>query len=282
MQKKLIALVAAALTVSATSVFAAPAVAGDISLEYQKDKGSDSTLISETNINLDANFAENINLHSRFTAYYDADNDNMTSVELSQLFVNTQVNDLTLNIGKQPLWLGGHGLLADAVGVNGVQIGTTFGDMAFAGFHGKDGDSVTAIDVAGNVGKAVLGASYLKKGDAYLGINAAQAISEDAVGSIEFVKNTDSKADGFLAQIAFGGAKKVGDIGYTVSYRDIEAGAVDAGYTTDSNYNDSKGFRFGVTYKVAKNGVLSAYHDAVDSQAGFDKSRTKVEYIMNF
>lgn len=281
MKKKLIALVAAALTVSATSVFAAPTISGDINLEYNKDKGYDSTLTSETNVNLDANFADNLNLHTRFTANYDVDNDYTYNTDVSQLYVNTQLDDVSLNLGKQPLYLG-QGLLADVTGVNGVQLNTNLGKTAFSGFHGKDGDNVTAIDLAGKVGTVNLGASYFKKGDAYYGINASQAISQNAVGNFEFVENSDSDANGFLAQVKFGTAQQKGDVDYAVSYRDIENGAVDAGYTTEGNYNDSKGFRFGVNYKAANNGTLSAYYDAVDDQNGNDKSQTNIEYTLNF
>jgi hypothetical protein len=282
MKKKLIALVAAALTVSAASVFASPTISGDTNLEYNNNKSmSDSTLTSETNVNLDANFLDNLNLHTRFTANYDADNDHVYNTAVSQLFVNTKVNDVNLSLGKQPLYLG-QGLLADVVGINGVQLNTNLGSTAFTGFHGKDGETVTAVDLASNVGTVKLGASYLKKGDAYYGINASHALADNVVGNVEFVKNSDSEANGFLAQVKFGAAQQKGDVDYVVSYRDIEDGAVNANYTTEANYNDSKGFRFGANYKAANNGTLSAYYDAVDAQSGLDKSETHVEYKLNF
>ena len=100
-----------------------------------------------------------------------------------------------------------------------------------------------------------------------------------------FLKNNDQATDnkGLLAEVKFGNAVKQGDIDYALSYRNIEPNAVIGAYTTNTNYQDSKGFKVTANYKVRDNATLTVYQDLTDKVSdGASKKRTDVEFSVKF
>jgi Tfp pilus assembly protein FimT len=287
-KRLLVAAVMAAMTISAVPAFAAPTFYGDANIEYNELTDQSSSLTNRIRLSVDSAIADNMYVHGRIVMNNDlkdgtsapaGDND----IKLEQAFIGGKLGSFDVKAGRQPLWLG-KGALADVNGINGIQAATTVNNVKLNGFYGKDGDNhVTAAEFGTSHKSVNFGGTYLQESDAnkFLGINADTKIMENAVLNVEYVKNTESKNDGLLAEVKVGSAVKKGDLDYSVAYRNIEAGAV-SGYSTDGNYDDSEGFRVEANYKVADNATLTAYQDFTDSQAGAKKNKTNVEFSVNF
>ncbi|SDF81667.1 hypothetical protein [Sporolituus thermophilus] len=289
MKKKLLAAtVLAALTFSSASVFAAPVFSGDANIEYNKDEGQKATLTNRIRLVADADIVENFYIHGRMVMNNNLKGEDSSAVgnrgtEAEQIYLGARFTNLDLKVGKQPLWLG-KGLLADVNGISGVSANTVIDGIGLVGFFGKDAkQDVFAADMNAALGAANFGASYLKKEDVKrYGLNFDTKLAENTVFNFEYVKNTTNKADGYLAEVKFGNAVKKGDIDYALSYRNIEADAID-GYTTNGNYIDSKGFRVKANYKISDASTLTVYQDIAQTENGNqDKNRTNVEFVVNF
>lgn len=289
MKKRLLAAaVMAAMTISVVPGFAAPTFYGDANIEYNDLTNQSSTLTNRIRLSVDSAITDNLYLHGRTVMNNDlkdgqSSNTSNKNVEVEQLFIGGKIGNFDVKAGRQPLWLG-KGALADVNGINGIQASTTLNTVELNGFYGKDGSNhVSAADFGTSYHNVNFGGSYLQESDAnkFIGINADTKIMDNAVLNVEYVKNTESKNDGFLAEVKVGNATKKGDLDYSLIYRDIEAGAV-SGYSTDSNYSDSEGFRVKANYKVADNALLTAYQDFTDNQSGNKKNKTNVEFSINF
>lgn len=292
MKKKLLAAaVLAAMTLSTSSVFAsAPTISGDANIEYLKDSGADRQITNRIRLNVDNSIGDSLYIHGRVRLDNNMDTTSANGeakISFDQAYIGGTVDTVNFRAGKQPLWLG-KGLLADTDGSNGLKLGTNLENVKVSGFMGRDynagvGYNVSAADMNTSYGPVNFGASYLKRDDQkFWGINADTKLAENAVLNVEYVKNTNSSAKGYLAEVKFGNASKKGDMDYSVIYRNIEDGAV-TGYTTNGNYPDSKGFKVKANYKVTDNSNLSVYFDAAKTQ-GTDavKKRTDVEFSVNF
>jgi hypothetical protein len=287
-KRLLVAAVMAAMTISAVPAFAAPTFYGDANIEYNELTDQSSSLTNRIRLSVDSAIADNMYVHGRIVMNNDlkdgtsapaGDND----IKLEQAFIGGKLGSFDVKAGRQPLWLG-KGALADVNGINGIQAATTVNNVKLNGFYGKDGDNhVTAADFGTSYRKINFGGSYLQESDAnkFIGINADTKIMENAVLNVEYVKNTESKNDGFLAEVKVGNAVKKGDLDYSVAYRDIEDGAV-ASYSTEGNYNNSEGFRVQANYKVSDNATLTAFQDFTDDQSGTKKNQSNVEFSVNF
>lgn len=286
-KKLLVAAVMAAMSLSAASAFAAPVFSGDANIEYNKFESGDS-LTNRIRLVVDSTITDNLYVHGRVVMNNDKDQFSSAAgknpkIELEQAYIGGNYHGIDIKAGRQPLFLG-KGLLADVNGINGIQAGTSFDGIKLNGFYGKDGtEKVSAADFGSSFGDIHFGASYLKKEEAkFFGVNADTKIADNAVLNVEYAKNNDTKANGFLAEVKMGNAVKKGEIDYALSYRNIEGGAIDGDYTTNGSYNDSKGFRVKANYKLADNAALTAYQDLVDDQNGVKKNRTNVEFSVNF
>lgn len=288
MKKKLLAaVVLAAMTLSTASVFASPVLSGDARVRHQDDSSKDASSF-ENRIRLiaDADIVENFYVHGRLVMNTDLkDTGNDTDVQADQIYVGARMANLDLKVGKQPLYLG-KGLLADVDGLSGVAATTSIDGVRLAGFYGQDkGQDVATVDMNTTLGAVNFGTSYMKQHEGnnrYFGINADTKISDNAVLNVEYVKNNELKADGYMAEVKFGNAVKKGDLDYAVSYRNIEDGAIFSNYSTEDNYNDSKGFKVAANYKVSDASKLSVWQDITETQLGNDKNRTNVEFNVNF
>ncbi len=289
MKKRLLAAaIMASMTLSVVPGFAAPVFYGDANIEYNDLTGQSSSLTNRIRLSVDSALTDNMYLHGRTVMNNDlkngvSSNSSNERVEVEQLFIGGKIGSFDVKAGRQPLWLG-NGTLADVNGINGIQAATSVNDVQMSGFYGKDGSNhVAAADFGTSYQNINFGGSYLQESDInkFWGITADTKIMDNTVLNVEYVKNTESKNDGFLAEVKVGNAVKKGDLDYSLAYRDLEAGAVSS-YTTDNNYSDSEGFRIKANYKVADNALLTAYQDFTDSQTGAKKNKTNVEFSVNF
>lgn len=287
MNKKLLAAtVLAALTLSTASVFAAaPAFSGDTRVEYVNND-EDTSLTSRFRLNVDTSIDEVFNVHARFTTGdYDLRNgQESVDASLDQAYIGATVKDTEFRVGRQSLWAG-KGMLMDGDSFNGAQVGIADEDISLGGFFGKaaNGDKTTLAEVDSAWGNINVGANYLKLADTdYYGLNFDTKVMDNAVLNVEYVNNTSDKADGYIAEVKVGEAIRKGEFDYALSYRNVEDGSV-SDYSTDTQFNDSKGFRIEANYKVTNNATLNVKQDiAKDHSGNTDKDHTDVTFTVNF
>lgn len=288
MKKKLLAAaVMAALTVSTASVFAAaPTFSGDANIEWnnQTDSASDY-LTNRIRLSMDAGIDNTFYLHSRARMDNNLKHgDGDHNVTFDQAYLGAKIGNTDITVGRHSLY-SGQGLLMDDDNFSGVKAETTLDNVKVSGFYGhdKDANDISLAEMATSFGKVNVGANYLKQDDTkYWGVNAATRITNNALFNLEYVKNSDTSANGYLAEVKFGNAAKKGDVDYSLIYRDIDAGAID-NHTTNGNYIDSKGFKVKADYKVSDNANLAIYHDmGKNKTTDADQKRTNVEFSVNF
>lgn len=273
MKKRLLAAaVLAALTVSTATAFAAPTFSGDARTLIQTEKDQNTYSDIRFRLNVDAELGEGMYAHGRIMGI----DNNMgaglnfaeagtgtsgASVNMEQMYLGAKIGDFDFKAGRQPV-LVGNGLLADINGVTGIGVATAAGDVNMNAFTGRSADNnVTAANIGTKVENVNLAAGYLKKdADKYWAVNAGTKIDNVALTG-EYVKNNTADKTGFLVKATVGEAVKKGDFNYALSYRNIEAGAVDADWTTNGAFADSKGFRVEANYKFADNVNLAVYQD---------------------
>jgi hypothetical protein len=295
-KKLLVGAVLAALSIS-TTAFASPiTLSGDGYLQYNNTEqapGPASGPLSwqpyngidaRFRLNFDGSIDDNLKAHVRvvhegdLSTTYAAGEDAGTgykSTRIDQAYIAGKFDNVNIQVGRDDLFTG-KGLIIDDHQFSGVKLSTALNGVTFAGFAGKDisGIKTETADISGAVGSVNLGANVVRFGDTHFyGINADTKVG-DAVLSAEYVKNTTTEAKGYIAGVTMGN--------YTVSYRDIEDGAVTPYHTTNLNYNDSKGFKLAAHYGVTKNSSITLYQDFAQNQAGVDKQRTNIEYDFNF
>ncbi len=286
MKKKLLAAaIMVAMTLSTASVFAAPVFSGDANIEYNAGDISPDYLINRIRLNIDSKISDDIYVHGRMKLNNDLRDSHGygATAGFDQAYIGAKLGAADIRVGRQSLFIG-KGLLMDEDNFTGAQARTAIDGINLAGFYGRDAsDNKTSYaDMNTSFSGINFGATYLKEGDKYFGVNADTKIAENAVLNVEYVKNDTLDADGYMASVKFGNAVKKGDIDYSIAYHNADAGAV-APYTTNVNFQDSKGFMVKASYKVADNATLTAYHDAAkDSITDADKTRTNVEFSVNF
>lgn len=271
-KKVLAAAVLAAMTVSTVSAFAAPVFSGDARILTQQDDGGSTYTDMRFRLNADANLGDDLYAHGRLMGL----DSNFTAagtglsgaaVNIEQAYLGGKIGNVDFVAGRQPV-LVGKGLLADINGISGLSLATSAGNVKVDGFLGRsDSDGVIAANVKTKVENVNVGAGYLSRDvKDYYSINADTKISNVALSG-EWVKNSTDDKTGYIVKATVGQAAKKGDYNYGVSYRDIEAGAVDANWTTNGAFADSKGFRLEGNYKISDNVNLALYKDFVDTKS---------------
>lgn len=279
MKKKIAAAVLAAMALTTVSAFAAPIqISGDGYVQYNNtQQGADkyNGIDTRLRLNIDSNMDNLFNVHARIVNENDLSTSYTSSAaRLDQAYLAGKIGTVNVQVGKDDLFTG-KGLLIDDHNFSGLKASTNFDGVKIAGFIGKDGSGVKTrtADIGTSVNGLNLGANAVTLGNThYYGFNADTKLGE-ATLSAEYVKNDTTNAKGYIAGVSVGN--------YTVSYRDIDAGAV-TGYTTNGNYNDSKGFKLAAHYNVSKNSSVTLYQDFAKDQAGAQKHRTNIEYDFNF
>jgi len=285
MKKKLLAAaVLAAMTLSTASVFAAPDLSGDAKIEYVHQENAGTSLTNRVRLNADAAIDDTFYVHARAVVNNDIKTGDNGDVTFDQAYIGANLKGTDIKVGRQSLFLG-KGMLMDGDGLSGANITTALDGIKLSGFYGKaDGnEEVRTAEMTTAFSNVNFGASYLKEADnKYWGINLDTKIMDNAVLNVEYVKNNEAKATGYIAEVKVGDAAHKGEFDYAVSYRDVEANAVSK-YSTDANYSDSKGFRISANYKVTDNATLNLKQDLADDNAGnIGKNRTDVTFSVNF
>lgn len=314
MKKKLLtAAIMAALTLSATSVFAAaPAFSGDTQLLTQKNYNDGSTYSDmRVRLNADVDLGEGIYAHGRIMGI-DESPDNFgtagtgskgADVNMEQMYLGAKIGVTDVKIGRQPLWIGGQGLLADVNGIEGISLGAKESNFQAYGFIGRSNEQVypnpgnptvygnrntIGADFRTNLDGVNLGVGYLNTKDTtenkYWSFNADANIASNVNLAAEYVKNNSADANGFMVKATIGELAKKGDFNYTVSYRNIENNAVDSSWVTNGAYANSKGFRLGANYKVTDNSILYLYKDITEQQnnSSIKPNQVRAEFDVNF
>lgn len=290
MSKKLLAAaIITAVSLSTVPAFAGPIISGDANIEYNDQKNNDSDVTNRIRLVIDNPLGDDFYVRGRAVlnnsiSHDPSSNQANNSVEIEQAFIGGRVGSFDIKAGRQPLWLG-KGALADVNGINGLQAATNINNVYLNSFYGKDDQNhVTAADIATTYGAVNMGATYLREADhaKFFAVNADTAIRKNTVLNMEYVKNTETKGDGFIAEVKVGNAVKPGDLDYAVAYRNIDAGAVSSYSNSDDSYNDSEGLRLKANYKLTDSMTLTAYQDFVDSQNGINKNKTNVEVSVKF
>jgi len=298
MNKKLLATaVLAALTVSTVSAFAAPVISGDARILAQKNDGEHTYIDTRFRLNADAELGDDIYAHGRIMGidkqgpqyglnYAEAGTGlSGASINIEQMYIGAKIGMVDIKAGLQPVEVG-HGLLADINGIEGLSLATTAGNVGAYGFAGRSGtDDVVAAQLNTTVENINVGANFLKKESTdYWSINANTKVATNIKLAGEYVKNDTDNKDGYLVKATVGEVAKKGDFNYAVSYRNIDTGAVDAGWTKNGAFADSKGFRLEANYKVGTNANLNLYKDFVDqvSDPSIHPDQMRAELTVNF
>lgn len=263
-----IAAALAALALPAIPAFANPAYGGDIVTEYTKIPNVPGIIEGTLRLRFDDKITDNWYFHARARAHA-INNKAFDSIDRSffdQAYAGYQDGGLDIRAGKQPLYLG-HGLLAD-LNIAGIQTSLAADGYKLLGFYSND---VKAADATATIGEAALGATYKKQGDATWGVHFDTPVGQSVSLGAEYVENTDNKQHGYLAGLTSGH--------YSLSYRNIQNGAIDPAWATNYHYADSKGFRLRADYKVGLHSILTLYQDIAKNNAGtVDQDITYIGY----
>lgn len=310
MKKKIAAAVLAAMTLTTVSAFAAPIeFSGDAQILSQKSKDSDTFTDVRLRLNADAQLGDGMYAHGRLMGIDMSPNNygsagtgsSGASVNMEQLYLGSKIGQVDVKIGRQPL-LVGQGMIADVNGIQGVSLATSADNLTVSGFVGRSNEDndpssavsmvardTMALDLGTSVSGINLGLGYMKTEQAgtenkYLSFSAAGKIASNVALNGAYVKNDNGDKKGYIVKATFGEVAKKGDFNYALSYRNIEAGAVDADWVTNGAYVNSKGFRVAANYKVTDNGTLSIYQDITKQQNNdtVKPNQFRAEFNVNF
>lgn len=263
-----IAVALAALSLSIAPADASPAYGGDIVTEHTKISDVPGIVEGTIRLRFDNKISDNLYIHARAKAHA-INNKAFDSIDRSvfdQAYAGYRNGELDIRAGKQPLYLG-HGLLAD-LNAAGVQASLTSGNYKLLGFYSAN---VKAADATITIGESSMGTTYIKQGDATWGMHFDTPINKSVSLGAEYVENTDNKRHGYIAALTSGY--------YSLSYRNIQNGAINPEWATNYHYADSKGFRIRADYKAGVRSILTIYQDIAKDNAGTaDKKLTYIGY----
>ncbi|MBP2649760.1 MAG: hypothetical protein H6Q74_585 [Firmicutes bacterium] len=290
-KKLLVAAILAALTVSTTTTFASPTFTGEARILTQKDEGAHTTTDTRFRLNADSEIGDGFYAHARIqgldeqsgVSQFATGASQGVTATMDQLYLGTKMGAVDVKAGRQGLFVG-NGILAD-VNVQGMSLATDSQNIGFEAFLGRSGtDDVTAANLKTKGDVVDFSVGYLQKDDVkYLALNADRRLNNNMVLSGNYVKNNTDNANGFLVKATVGEAAHKGEFNYALSYRNIEDKAVDGGWSTDSAYNDSKGFRVEANYKFADNVNINVFKDFTDKNSDATAlNRAKAELTVIF
>lgn len=292
MNKKLVALVAAAMmTVSAGSVFAAPVTLdGSVSFQARNQDNYNPAKDGTGNkltfkLNAKTQLTNNMDFYARLAGqrlsrlgyaadFYDGSKKEM--MELDQYGVIIKGGDFNFKLGRQGITVGANATLYSSgsyIGKNMLSDGLTvsgktgvFDVKAVIAKEDTDGPYQNKIyALSGSYSPAknwTLGATLAKYKEAnqdtnFWAINAGYAFSDKASVSTEYAQSnysSDNKAYNISFNYAFDNRLS----GYIVNHK-TEANA-DMGRNWTDFENNEKGFYYGLDYKAAKNTTISVFY----------------------
>ncbi|MDR3561351.1 MAG: hypothetical protein P4N59_07925 [Negativicutes bacterium] len=283
MNKRFLAVtVATALSFATASAFAS-ALTGDITYEYSKGTSNALTL----GLGQDFNLGTDAYVHTHLQAGYD-DFTKTNQTIFDEYYIGLKDYGGEIKLGRQALVFDNE-LLAGTSGYTnpvGLEYSSAAEKIKCNGFYGNDKnsqDKISAAEISAEISNhSSVGLSYMRFGNSFFGANFAMDLAANVVLFGEYVKNTDKNSKGYLAEVRFGNSKLPGSWDYAISYRDIEASAVNTD-CSDNYYADSKGYRISADYKASKNTTISAYRDITQTKStSAASSRTDIQLSLGF
>lgn len=236
---------------------------------------------------------------------YEHDRTESTEIEFENLWVETKLNDKLLGrFGSQSLDIG-KGLTIDCDGVMGAKFSWKIDDKNdFQLFAGRDGgsdvenfnDEETTSEKLnyvnfmhkfdqGNIGTYYMrqnwnpeknkknddGSDYYKVGqNKYWGVYGEYELAPDVTLGAEYVKNNFTSTNGYVAELEFGAAKKVGEWKHTLTYIDapqyLYPNEDYTNYDDQINKRGYKGFGVASMVRLTKASTVTFEHFWGDTQ----------------
>lgn len=257
-------------------------ISGTMSYEYNKQIGQPRQLTPDVTLNLNYDLNHHLYFHGTFES--NRTNNQPTTNTINNAYLEYQKANHDYIIGKQTYTLS-NGLIASMSGVNGICVNFESPKRNTTIFYGKNSKNILSaewkLNQLGNNGDSSLGINYFQDNNHYIGITAFSKICHEISCTVETAKNLNTMDFGYLITLEHGNIQNTGDINVSASYRNIKPEAVSE-YCTDSNYTNSKGFRIGLTSKINKEIILSAYHDIAESLSKTSIGTTYIAVSSNF
>jgi hypothetical protein len=255
---------------------ASPIISGSIGYEYINQPGQSKNSIPYATINLDCDLNKTLSFHCGFESSQTNTLPPSNTLNYADLELKNQ--NMSYTVGR-PIYTPGNGFIACVSGLNSLKTAFQNKDMSINSFYSDDGQRIFATDLnyANFAGHKNLNVNYafVDNDNSFAGLTISNNITERATLCIETSTNLDTQETGYQLTTSYGETQHQGDAVFSLSYRDIKPGAVSK-YCTDSNYNDSKGFRIATTYKINSNLTITAYQDFTRTQNNSDKDQSVI------
>lgn len=283
MKKYLISFLLLLLSIPVTSELAAsPIISGSIGCEYTNQPGQSQDFVPYAIANFDCDLNKTLSFHSSFES--SRTNALPTSNTLNYADLELKNKTVSCTVGR-PIYTPGNGFIACISGLNSLKIAFQNKDMSITDFYSNDGQKILATDLnyVNFAGHKNLTVDYalLKTNNSYAGLTLSATITKNAAFCIETSTDLNNQETGYQITTSYGETQRQGDAAISLSYRNIQPGAISQ-YCTDSNYNDSKGFRIAASYKVTSNLILSAYQDFTRTQNNANKYESVIALTQNY
>jgi hypothetical protein len=267
---------------AASGLAASPTISGSIGYEYTNQPGQSKDSIPYATINLNCDLTKTLSFHSGF----ESSRTNSLPPSNTLNYADLELKNQTMNytIGR-PIYSPGNGFIASVSGLNSLK--TTFQNkyMSVTGFYSDDGQKTLATDLnyinfAGHK-NLMVDYAFVTAVNSFAGLTISATIAKSATLCIETSNDLNTQKAGYQITTSYGETKLPGDAVVSLSYRNIQPGSVSK-YCTDSNYNDSKGFRITTTYKMNAKCTLTAYQDFTRAQNNSHKDESVITLSQNY
>lgn len=251
---------------------AAATFGGEAVIESTKLTNVSPIIEGTLRLHMNVPLSESFYTHARVRIHMinDKSYDSIDQTLFDRAYVGYKNAGMDVKVGKQHLFLG-MGLLAD-LNTSGIQAIIGSDHVRLLGFYSDD---VTAANIAFPLANgASFGFSTKKQLDSTWAANVEVPVGHAKWGA-EFVKNRTTGKQGYLIQAGSGQ--------YAVSYRDIEAAAIDPAWATNYQFADSKGIRIRADYKIGNSSILTLYQDFAKNHSQTEKKNiTYAGYAVYF
>ena len=250
-------------------------VSGDARVRYFNTEDANDNTDYRARVSLDGKINNNMKFNARLTSGNAALEGTSKGISLDTANVTFKTYAMENTVGRQDIKLGS-GFIMDSQ-MNGIasKIGglKAFGGSVTKSSVGTEHEKFYGAEYSTNVLGAKVTADYLKNVTAdqeIFGANASAEIIKGVTATGEYFKNNDLDA----TATAFG--LKLNKLGLSATHRDVEAGAMSAYSTMNTNgsFTDQQGGFKGMEYQLdkelAKNTVLTVKHQDFETQAGAD------------
>lgn len=270
------------LTPATSGLAASPILSGSIGYEYTNQPGQSKASIPYATINLNCDLTKTLSFNSGFESSRTNSLPPTNTLNYADLELKNQTMNYTIG---RPIYSPGNGFIACISGLNSLKTAFQNKDMSMTCFYSDDGQKTLATDLnyinfAGHKNLTV-DYAFVNAVNSFAGFTISANIAKSATLCIETSNDLNTQKAGYQITTSYGETKHPGDAVVSLSYRNVQPGAVSK-YCTDSNYNDSKGFRIATTFKMNSNRTLTAYQDFTRAQNNSDKDETVITLSQNY